>query len=81
MVIWIVSPSDTLVTVPVTVRMGSRAKERDVKGRGVNPASRAIMRKVFMGDVFRGMVLPLRFIGSGGLRIGKMREDVNGISS
>jgi hypothetical protein len=26
------------------------------------------------------MASPLRFIGSDGLRIGKMREDVNGIS-
>lgn len=62
------------------MRIGSRAKERDVKGRVVNPASRPMIRKPFMGNVFRGMVLPLRFIESDGLRIGKTREDVNGIS-
>jgi hypothetical protein len=33
-----------------------------------------------MENFFRRIVLPLSFIGSGNLKIGKIREDVNGIS-
>ena len=58
-VTWIVSPSETLVTVPVTVRIGSRAKEKDVRRKVVNPASRQRMRKPFMENVFMCIALPL----------------------
>ncbi len=69
------------MTVPVTVRIGSRATEKDVGEKVVNPASRQRMRKPFMENVFMCIALPLLFIGSMGLRIGKIREDVNGISN
>ena len=58
-VTWIVSPSETLVIVPVTVRIGSRAKERDMRRKVVNPASRQRMRKPFMENVFMCIALPL----------------------
>jgi hypothetical protein len=58
-VTWIVSPSETLVIVPVTVRIGSRAKEKDVRRKVVNPASRQRMRKPFMENVFMNIALPL----------------------
>ena len=58
-VTWIVSLSETLVTLPLTARIGSRAKEREAREKVVNTVSRQRMRKALMEDIFRGMALPL----------------------
>jgi hypothetical protein len=51
-VTWIISPSDTLMTVPVTVRIGWRANERAVREKVVNAASRQMRRRPLVENAF-----------------------------
>jgi hypothetical protein len=62
-VTWTVSPSETLVTVPVTVRIGSRAKERDV-GNDLPPKSDPVFMLGFWAVVPYFMVRALDFVSS-----------------